>query len=80
MKNEDKIVELLSEMVVKQDQFVNQQTELVNEIKDIRRVQERKENLLIKILEIFSDDVPKFDEVLEIENLKDGRIILKKSN
>ena len=67
-------------MVVKQDQFVNQQTELVNEIKDIRRVQERKENLLIKILEIFSDDVPKFDEVLEIENLKDGRIILKKSN
>ncbi|MEM6524328.1 MAG: hypothetical protein AAGF85_20010 [Bacteroidota bacterium] len=80
MKNEDKVVELLSEMVVKQDQFVNQQSELVNEIKDIRRVQERQENLLFKILEVLSDDVPKFDEVLEIENLKDGRIILKKAN
>ncbi|MEM9858326.1 MAG: hypothetical protein AAF843_13255 [Bacteroidota bacterium] len=48
-------------MVVKQDQFVNQQTELVNEIKDISRVQERQENLLLKILEIFSADMPKFD-------------------
>lgn len=73
MKNEDKVVELLSEMVVKQDQ-------LVSEIKDMRKVQERQENLLFKILEVLSDDVPRFDEVLEIENLKDGRIIWKKAN
>ena len=72
MKNEDKIVELLSDMVVKQDTFIE-------ELREVKSIQKRQETHLIKMLEILSDDVPKFDELLDVEFMKDGKqIILKK--
>ncbi len=38
------------------------------------------ERLLIKILEILSDDVPKFDEMIEMEQFEGGKkVILRKS-
>lgn len=72
MKNDDKIADLLSEMLVKQDVFVS-------ELQQVRKIQERQEKLLVKMLEILSDDIPKFDELLDIEYVKGkDQIILKK--
>ena len=92
MKNEDKIVELLSEMLQKhdnlatavigmKDEIVGMKDEVVgmkDEIRELSKIQIRQEALLIKMLEIMDDDVPKFDQVIDIENLKDGSVILKK--
>ncbi len=114
MKNEDRIVELLAELVHKQDVFTDKLTELVHnqdvftnkltelvhkqdmfadglkgvqdglknvveELRDQKRLQNRQENLLIQILEVLQDDIPRFDEVLEVEQLEGGkRIILRK--
>ena len=36
-------------------------------------IQERQEKLLIKIPEILADDVPKFDELIEMEQLEGGK-------
>lgn len=72
MKIEDKVVELLSEMLVKQDAFVN-------ELKAVKDIQLRQERHLIKMLEILADDVPKFDEVIDVEFMNNEKqIILKK--
>ncbi|MEQ8905056.1 hypothetical protein [Ekhidna sp.] len=92
MKNEDKIVELLSEMLVKQDAFVTGIDKvdkrfngverklggMERELKKVAAIQERQEQLMLKLLEIMDDDVPKFDQVINIENLKDGSVILKR--
>ncbi len=72
MQSEDKIVELLSEMLIKQDTFVK-------ELRDVKKIQLRQESHLIKLLEIMSDDVPKFDEMLDVEFVnKDKQVILRK--
>lgn len=78
MKNEDRIVELLSEMLIKQDAFVDGLNEVKKEIAATRKIQIRQENHLIKILEILADDVPKFDQVIEPEELKEGKIVSKR--
>ena len=72
MKNEEKVVELLSEMLVKQDRFETILSKLVT-------IQERQENVLIKILEVLEDDVPKFDELIEMEQLGGKKIVLRKT-
>ncbi len=93
MKNEDKIVELLSEMLVKQDRFetrldkiatgldllANSQERMISIQERMISVQERQENILIKILEVLADDVPKFDELIEMEQLQGKRVVLRKS-
>lgn len=72
MKNEVRIVELFSEMRVKQEEFVQ-------ELKEVKQIQIRQENHLIKMLEILANDVPKFDEILDIEFIKENtQIVLKK--
>ena len=114
MKNEDRVVGLLSELVHKQDVFTDKLTELVHkqdvftdkltelvhkqdvftdklsemvhrqdamvdELKEQKRTQIRQENLLIQILEVLQDDVPRFDELIEMEQLDGGkRIVLRK--
>ena len=93
MKNEDRVVGLLSELVHKQDVSTDKLTELVHkqdvfsnklseifdELKEQKRTQIRQENLLMQILEVLQDDVPRFDEVIEMEQLDGGkRIVLRK--
>lgn len=36
-------------------------------------IQERQEKILINILEVLADDVPKFDELIEMEQLEGGK-------
>ena len=83
MKNEDKIVELLSEMLIRQDRFeaglsklaegFGKLSDVVGRLTDSQEklitIQERQERVLIKILEVLEDDVPKFDELIEMEQL-----------
>ncbi|MEM0940396.1 MAG: hypothetical protein AAF600_18165 [Bacteroidota bacterium] len=85
MKNEDKVVELLSKMVHKQDLFVEEMIGIKaetggikEEIKRIASIQERQEELMYKLLEIMDDGVPEFDQIIDIENLKDGSVFLKR--
>jgi len=106
MKNEDKIVELLSDMLIKQDAFIDGLDKLgdrlggveqeiggmkqeiggmkqeiggmKDQIKELNRIQIRQENLMMKILEIMDEAVPKFDQIIDIEHLKDGSVVLKK--
>jgi hypothetical protein len=43
-------------------------------------IQERQEKTLINILEVLSDDVPKFDQLIEMEQLEGGKkVVLRKS-
>ncbi len=86
MKNEDKIVELLSEMLVRQDRFEFRLDKiatgldlLANSQVKLIAIQERQENILIKILEVLADDVPKFDELIEMEHLEGKKVVLRKS-
>jgi len=83
MKNEDKIVKLLSEMLIRQDRFeaglsklaegFGKLSNVVGRLTDSQEklitIQERQEKILIKILEVLEDDVPKFDELIEMEQL-----------
>jgi len=87
MKNDDRIVELLSEMPIKHDAFVDGLSEVRKEVGNVKReisgvkkIQLRQENLLLKILEVLAGDVPKFDQVIELEELKGGKIILKRTH
>jgi len=78
MENEDKIVELLAEMLIRQDQFVEGLKEVKNEVSSVKQIEERQEKLLIPILEILTD-APKFDELLDVGYIQDkNQIILKK--
>ncbi|MEX2566566.1 MAG: hypothetical protein WD431_11535 [Cyclobacteriaceae bacterium] len=115
MKNEDKIVELLSELLLRQDKsetvlnklvenfdkmgtVINEMGTAINEMGTVLNemgtvlikmsdsqerliaVQERQEKILIKILEVLADDVPKFDELIEMEQLEGGKkVVLRKS-
>lgn len=107
MKNEDKIVELLSELIIKQDKFEAGLNKLALGLEKLElgveklgsglntlgtgleilassqerliAIQERQEKILIKILEVLADDVPKFDELIEMEQLEGGKkVILRK--
>nr|MBI1231790.1 hypothetical protein [Cytophagales bacterium] len=96
MKNEDKIVELLSEMLIRQDRLesrLDKITDVVEKLvpaidqlgtgveqlgtgleklsnsqERLIAIQERQEEILINILEVLADDVPKFDELIEWNN------------
>jgi hypothetical protein len=86
MKNEDKIVELLSELLVRQERFEAGLDKLgaglnilASSHERLIAIQERQEKILIKILEVLADDVPKFDEVIEMEQLEGGKkVVLRK--
>lgn len=86
MKNDDKIVELLSEMLIKQDRFETRLDKiasglelLANSQEKLISIQERQENILTKILEVLADDVPKFDELIEMEQLEGKKVVLRKT-
>jgi hypothetical protein len=108
MKNEDKIVELLSELLIRQDRtesILNKMGTILEKLADSQvgltesqkslgdsqervvdsqekliRIQERQEKVLIQILEVLEDDVPKFDELLEMEQFEGGKkIVLRKT-
>jgi len=78
MKNEDRIVALLSEILIRHDRFdeglkelseglmilASSQKELVSSQEKLIAIQERQEKILLNILEVLADDVPKFDELI----------------
>jgi len=93
MKDEDRIVDLLTGQLIRQDKLeagLNRLTTrvdqlgtglniLVGMLENLVAIQERQEKLLIKIAEILADDVPKFDELIEMEQLEGGKkVILRK--
>ncbi|MDX2190123.1 MAG: hypothetical protein SFY32_09680 [Bacteroidota bacterium] len=100
MKNEDRIVELLAESLIKQDLFIEglnnlgdkvdklgdkvdkmsvEISEMKEEISLINRNANRQEKLLEHILEALSDDVPHYNQVLDVEYLENGkRVVLHK--
>lgn len=93
MKNEDRIVALLSEILIRQDRFdeglkklseglmilASSQKELVSSQEKLIAIQERQEKILLNILEVLADDVPKFDELIEMEQLEGGKkVVLRK--
>lgn len=79
MKNEDKIIELLSEMLIRQDRFESSLEKIVNSQERLVAIQERQEKNLINILEVLADDVPKFDELIEMEQLGEKKVVLRKT-
>ncbi|MGY6743038.1 MAG: hypothetical protein ACXIUQ_09905 [Cecembia sp.] len=93
MKNEDKIVDLLSEMLIRQDRFeaglgkladgFGKFSDVVGKLNESQErlitIQERQERVLIKILEVLEDDVPKFDELIELEQLGGKKVVLRKT-
>ena len=93
MKDEDRIVDLLTGQLIRQDKLEAGLTRLttrvdqlgtglnilVGMLENLVAIQERQEKLLIKIAEILADDVPKFDELIEMEQLEGGKkVILRK--
>jgi hypothetical protein len=86
MKNEDRIVALFSEILIRQDRFevgLNKLSEglmiLASSQEKLVATQERKEKIPINILEVLADDVPKFDELIEMEQLEGGKkVVLRK--
>lgn len=92
MKNEDKIVELLSELVQKQDVVVGEITGLRTDVNGLKEEQKRTnailskhekilnkhERGLLKIIELLEQDVPRFDKVVKIEQLPEDRFIIRK--
>ena len=87
MKNENKIVELLSELLKRQDKSETSLDKLASGLDKLSSsqerlilIQERQEKILINILEVLSDDVPKFDQLIEMEQLEGGKkVVLRKS-
>ena len=55
-------------MGISQEKLVNPQEKWI-------AIQERQEKILINILDVLADDVPKFDELTELEQLEGGRKI-----
>ncbi|MEM6734696.1 MAG: hypothetical protein AAGC64_01895 [Bacteroidota bacterium] len=93
MKNEDRIVEILSEILIASKETNNGLSKLESEQKETNirlasleddmhishALLKHHENWLRHISELLESDVPKFDKVLKIENLEDGRSILHKA-
>lgn len=108
MQNEGRIVELLAEMLIKQDIFIAELRNVKNELVGVNqrldehseilkehseilkehsgilirheRLLERNDHQTQRILELLSEDVIRFDEVLDVEQLEEGkRIVLHKS-
>lgn len=55
-------------MGISQEKLVNPQEKWI-------AIQKRQEKILINILDVLADDVPKFDELTELEQLEGGRKI-----
>ena len=115
MKNEDRIVELLAEMLIKQDIFIDELLNVKNELvgvnnelvgvkgevvggnqrldghstilKEHSEILTRHERLLQRndrqnerILELLSEDVIRFEDILDVEQFEGGkRMVLPKS-
>ncbi|MEM0938554.1 MAG: hypothetical protein AAF600_00165 [Bacteroidota bacterium] len=93
MKNEDGTVEILSEILIASEEINKRLSKLESEQKETstrlgsleddthisRVLLKHHENWLRHISGLLESDVPKFDKVLEIENLEDGRSILHKA-
>lgn len=94
MQNEGRIVELLTEMLVKQDVFIDEirgvnrrldeHSMFLKEHTDIptrhERLLQRNDRQMERVLNLLSDDVIRYDEILDVEQLEEGkRIVLHKS-
>ena len=49
------------------------------DISDSKRLHNRQEEILMHILEALEDDVPKFDELIELEKVQDDKVVLRKT-
>lgn len=108
MHNEERIVELLAEMLIKQDVFIDELRGVKSELVGVKgelvgvnqkldehsailkehtdilirheRLLKRNDHQMERVLELLSDDVIRFDEILDVEQLDEGkRIVLHKS-
>lgn len=108
MKNEGRIVELLAEMLIKQDVFIDELRNVKNEVAGVRnelvgvnqrldehstilkehaeiltrheRLLQRNDAMTERILKLLSEDVIRFEEILDVEQFDEGkRIVLHKS-
>lgn len=115
MQNESRIVELLAEMLIKQDIFIDELRNVKNELVGVKgelvgvnqrldehsailkehatilkehsniltrheRLLQRNDRQNERILELLSEDVIRFEEILDVEQLDQGkRIVLHKS-
>ena len=86
MKAEDRIVELLSESLIKQDQMIDQLKQVNKRLDSLeKRVGrlEKEQNItnvllrqhsrdIVKIAELLDNNVPKFNQVVEFELFDEG--------
>ena len=108
MQNEGRIVELLAEMLIKQNIFIDELRNVKNELIGVKgelvgvnqrldehsvilrehskiltrheRLLQRNDSMTQRIPELLSEDVVRFAEVLDVEQLEEGkRIVLHKS-
>lgn len=108
MQNEGRIVELLAEMLIKQDIFIDELRNVKNELIGVNqrlasleagqnrhesilkehteiltrheRLLERNDHQTQRIPKLLSEDVIRFDKMLDVEQLEQGkRIVLHKS-
>jgi len=108
MQNEGRIVELLAEMLIKQDIFIDELRNVKNELVGVKgelvgvnqrldehsvilrehseiltrheRLLKRNDTMTERILELLSEDVIRFEEILDVEHFEEGkRIVLHKS-
>ena len=78
MKSESRIVELLSEMTLKQDQMLEAMQKQQDEQKKTNVILNQHERDLHKIAELLSEGVPKYDSVVELENIGGKKVIIRK--
>ncbi len=108
MQNEGRIVELLAEMLIKHDVFIDELRNVKNELVGVKgelvgvnqrldqhstilkehaeiltrheKLLKRNDSMVERILELLSEDVIRFEEILDVEQLEGGkRIVLHKS-
>jgi len=79
MNDDGRIYEVLTKMLGQQEQMVSELKEMKGDISDMKRLQNRQEEILLHILEALEDDVPKFDELIELEKVQDDKVVLRKT-
>lgn len=85
MKGEGRIIELLIDQLKQQALMAENQAvmgaqlgQVVNELVELRHQVARHERYFHDIVEILRNGVPRFNEVIQIEQLSGGRVILHK--
>lgn len=86
MRNEDRIVELLTETLIKQDQMIDEFKGMNSKLKEMKgdiselKDQQNVTNVLLrqhsrdlmKIADLLEESYPKFNELVEIEIIDEG--------